>query len=144
MLITVIFADHSITKFYHPVRHILDRIIMCNHHDRISIFLVNGLDQLQDFLRSIIIQRTCRFITEQDVRIFDNCTSNRGSLLLSSGKLVRQLVLMLINSQCVHQFIHIQRTVTQISTNLNIFPEGQVRNQIVHLENVTQMLSPVQ
>ena len=35
-------------------------------------------------------------------------------------------------------------TVTQISTNLNIFPEGQVRNQIVHLEYITQMLSPIQ
>ena len=47
-----------------------------------------------------------------EYRIFDNCTSNRGSLLLSSGKLVRQLVLMFINTQRLHQLIHIQRTIT--------------------------------
>ena len=85
---------------------------MCNHHDRISIFLVNSLDQLQDFLRSIIIQRTCRFITEQNIRIFHDCTPDCCPLLLSSGKLVWQLVLMFINTQRLHQLIHIQRTIT--------------------------------
>ena len=112
MLITVIFADHSITKFYHPVCHILDCIVMGNHNNGIPIFLIDCFDQLQNFLGCLIIQRTGWLITEQDVRIFDNCTSNRGSLLLSSGKLVRQLVLMFINTQRLHQLIHIQRTIT--------------------------------
>ena len=74
--------------------------------------MIDGFDQFQDFLGGIIIQRTGRLVTEQDIRIFYNGPSNSCSLLLASGKLIGKLSLMLIKSQGMKQFIHIQRSVT--------------------------------
>ena len=93
MFIDVILSDHSITKFYYPVCHIFDGIVMGDHHYGISVFPVNGLNELQDLFGSIVIQGTGRFITEKDVRIFYNGTSYSCTLLLTTGKLVRKFPL---------------------------------------------------
>ena len=74
--------------------------------------MVDGFDQLEDFLGCIVIQRTGRLVAEQDVRIFYNGTANGSSLLLDSGKLIGKFPLMFIKSQGSKQLIHIQRPVT--------------------------------
>ncbi len=108
MLVLIVFTDHSISKFYHTIRHVLDCIIMCYHDHRISVFLVHCFDQFQNFLGSIVIKRTCRFITEQDIRILYDSTANCRSLLLASGQLVRKFSLMFKKTQCMQKFIYIQ------------------------------------
>ena len=65
---------------------------MGNHDDGISVLLVDLLDQAQNFLGCVVIQCTCRLVAEKNVRIFYNSTTNGRSLLLTAGKLVRQLM----------------------------------------------------
>lgn len=48
--ISVIFPDHSISELHYSVGHVFDRIIMCNHNNRIAISLIDRLDQFQNFL----------------------------------------------------------------------------------------------
>ena len=99
LLILVVSSDHTIAKFHHTVCHILDGVVVGNHNYGVSVFMIDGFDQFQDFLGGIIIQRTGRLVTEQDIRIFYNGPSNSCSLLLTSGKLIGKLSLMLIKSQ---------------------------------------------
>ena len=86
MFVLIILTDHTISKLDYTIRHIFDCIIMSNHDDRISIFLINGFDQFQNLLGCIVIKRTRRFITEQDIRILYDSTTNCCSLLLASGQ----------------------------------------------------------
>ena len=111
MFIPVIFPDHAVTQLHNTVCHILDGIIVRDHHDSIAILLIDRLDESEDFLGRIVIQCTGWFVTQQDVRVLDDCTANGTSLLLSTGQLIWQLSLMLIDAQCMKQFIHIQRMV---------------------------------
>ena len=90
MFVLIILTDHTISKLDYTIRHIFDCIIMSNHDDRISIFLINGFDQFQNLLGCIVIKRTRRFITEQDIRILYDSTTNCCSLLLASGQLIRK------------------------------------------------------
>ena len=52
--ISVILPDHSISELYYSVGHVFDRIIMCNHNNRIAISLIDGLDQFQNFLMALL------------------------------------------------------------------------------------------
>ena len=94
---------------------------MGNHNDGISVLLVDLLDQTQNFLRCVVIQCACRLVAEKDVRIFYNSTTNGRSLLLTAGKLVWQLMSVLIKPQRMKQFINIKRLITEICSHLNIF-----------------------
>ena len=67
--------------------------------------MVDGFDQLEDFLGCIVIQSTGRLVAEQDVRIFYNGTANGSSLLLASRKLIGKLSLVLIKSQGMKQLM---------------------------------------
>ena len=44
--------------------------------------MVDGFDESENLLASFIVQRTGWLVTEQNVRAFDNGTTNRGALLL--------------------------------------------------------------
>ncbi len=144
MLIEVIFADHPIAKLHHPVSHIFDGIVMRYHDDGVAVFLVYRLDQLQDFLGGIIIQGSCRLIAKKNIRILYNGSANGSPLLLTAGKLIGKLSLVLIDSQRMEQFIYIQRLITEIGSHLYILPHCKIGDQIIHLKNISQMLTPVQ
>ena len=85
---------------------------MCYHYDSVAILLVYVLYKLQYLLGGIVVKRTCSLVAEQDISVLDDGSANSSSLLLTSRKLVRKLPLMFIKSQCLQQFIHIQRPVT--------------------------------
>ena len=86
MFIHVIFPDHAITKLDYTISHIFDGIVVRYHDDGVAVFLIYRLDQLQDFLGSIIIQGSCRLIAEKNVRILYNGTADSSPLLLTAGK----------------------------------------------------------
>ena len=71
-----------------------------DEHGR-AVLPVDLLKQYQNVSRCFRIQRSGRFITEQELRIFDQCPCDRAALLLSTGKLRRELVLMLGEPQCL-------------------------------------------
>ncbi|UWG07261.1 MAG: hypothetical protein [Bacteriophage sp.] len=65
-------------------------------------------------------------------------------MLLTAGKLIGKLSLVLIDSQRMEQFIYIQRLITEIGSHLYILPHCKIGDQIIHLKNISQMLTPVQ
>ena len=111
MLIQIIFADHTVTDTDNPVCHVFDGIIMSNHDNGISVFLIHGFNQLQDLFGSIVVQSTGWLIAEQDIRVLYNRTSNGSTLLLTTGKLIGEFTLMICKTKCIKKFIHIQGMV---------------------------------
>ena len=89
-------ADDTVTKTKYMISHFPDRLIMCNHNDRISILMIDILDQLQNLLGCVVVQCARRFVTEQNIRVFYDRTTDGNTLLLPAGKLIGKLVLMLI------------------------------------------------
>ena len=96
MRVDIIMADTAIPELNHMVSHIFNGLIVSDHDDGVSIFPIHILDQLQYFLRCVVVQRSGRLVAEQNIRIFDNCTPYGSPLLLSAGKLVRKLVSVVI------------------------------------------------
>ena len=69
--------------------------------------MIDCFNQLQDFLGCLIIQRTGWLITEQNIRIFNNRPANGSTLLLATGELIRQLLLMCRKTKGIKKFIYI-------------------------------------
>lgn len=105
--------------------------------------MIDCFDQLQDFLGGVVVQSTGRLITKQDIRIFYNGTSNSSSLLLTSRKLIRKLVTMLVKPKGFKQVVNVKRVVAKICAYLDILLDIQVRYKVLHLEDITQVLSSV-
>ena len=45
--------------------------------------------------------------------------------------------------ECFQQLIHRERAFREISPDLDILPHCQIRDQIVHLKYIAQMLPPI-
>ena len=71
-----------------------------DEHGR-AVLPVDLLKQYQNVSRCFRIQRSGRFITEQELRIFDQCPCDRAALLLSTGKLEWKLILVFCQSQSI-------------------------------------------
>lgn len=84
---------------------------MGDYDDGVPIFGVDVLNQLQDLLGGAVVQCAGGFVAEQDIRILDDGPANGNTLLLSAGKLVGQLIPVLIEPQRVQQLVDIQRIV---------------------------------
>ena len=117
---------------------------MGDHDDGVAVLLVDGLYELQYLLAGLVIQRAGGLIAKQDVRILNDGTANGGALLLAAGKLVGQFSAVIPQAQQVEQLIHIQRAAGEVSAHLDVFPHGQVRDEVVHLEDVAQMAAAVE
>ena len=103
--------DHAVTQLDDMIRHLPDRLIVRHHDHGIVILLIHLFDQLQYFLGSRIIQRTGRLITEQDIRILDDCAADRNALLLAAGELIRQLIAVVKQSERLQQIVDIERVI---------------------------------
>ncbi len=57
-------ADTSVAELDHMIRHMPDGLVMRDHNDGVPVFLIHILDQLQDFFRRLIVQRTRWLVTK--------------------------------------------------------------------------------
>ena len=110
---------------------------MCNDDDGISVFPVDVFNQFQNILGGIVIKGTGWLIAEQQIRILDDGTTDGCTLLLTAGKLAWNLILMLPKSKCMKQVIDIKWVASEVSADLDILLDCQVRNQVIELEDVT-------
>ena len=78
-----------------PVCHIFDGIIMGHHDYGVAVLPIHIFNKSEDFLGSLIIQRAGRLIAQKQSRIFYNCPAYGCPLLLTSGNLVREFILVL-------------------------------------------------
>ena len=103
-----------------PVCHLAKRIIVSDHDDCVAIFLIYSLDECEDVLGRVVIQSSCRFIAQKNVRILDNGSSNRAALLLSTGELVRELSSVFKEPQRVKQLVDFERLVAEVCPNFYV------------------------
>jgi hypothetical protein len=61
--------------------------IMSHHNDGDSLFAVQLLEDCHDFQTCSGIERTCRFVCENNTGTVDEGARDRDALLLTSGKL---------------------------------------------------------
>ena len=101
LLITIILPYLSVAQLNDTIRHIFDGIVMGYHYDRIPVFVIDFFNQIQNIFGRIIIQCSGRLIAQKNIRIFYNRTSDRGTLLLSTGKLIWQFMTMFIQPKCL-------------------------------------------
>ena len=53
---------------------------------------VDEFDRLEYDLSGLIVESSCRLVAQQNVGPLGNCTGDRNSLLLSAGKLGREMI----------------------------------------------------
>ena len=104
---------------------------MSYHYNCVAVFLIDILDKLQYLLGGVVIQSTCRFITEKDIGIFYDSSSDRCSLLLSAGKLIGELVSVLVKAECFQKIVNIQRIIAEICSDFNVFLDVKVRYEVI-------------
>ena len=116
---------------------------MGDHQDTASVSAIDLFDQLQDFHRCGGIQSAGGFVAEQDAGVLYDGPANGRSLLLAAGKLAGKFILMVFQAQDRDQLIKVQGRITKVSPDFNIFPYGQVGDQVVGLKNVAQVPAAV-
>ena len=71
--------------------------IMRDHNDRLAVFAVQRLEQVQDLVAGLAVEVTGGLVAEQQGRIGDNRARDAYALLLPAGKLAREM------SRALHQ-----------------------------------------
>ena len=135
--------DNAVTQLYDMVCHVPYSLVVSDHDNGVAVLLVDLLDELEDLLRGRVIERTCRLVTEQNIRIFDYGSADGNSLLLTALKLIRELIAVLEKSEYLQKLVNIERLIGEVCARLDILLYIQVRDKIVHLENVAEVLAPV-
>ena len=50
---------------------------------------------------------------------------------------------MLVKAECFQKIVNIQRIIAEICSDFNVFLDIKVRYEVIHLKNISQMLSAV-
>ena len=80
--------DSSVTQESDPLADLPDDFhLVRDHYDRDPHLLVDALQKRKDPLCNLGIQRTGRFVAEEELRIQDKRPRDRNALFLSAGKL---------------------------------------------------------
>ena len=143
MLILDDLSYHSVAELDDLVSHVLYRLVVGHHDYRGVVFLVHRFDQLQYLLGRVVIQRAGGLVAEQYVRILDDGAPDGAPLLLSAGKLGRQLVPVLVKPQRFQDIVHVQRVVAEVRAGLDVLLDIEVRDKVVHLEYVPEVAAAV-
>ena len=64
-------------------------------------------------------------------------------MLLAAGELIGQLVPVVPQAQGMQELIHIQRLFAEVGPYLNVLPDCQIGDQIVHLKHIAQVIPPI-
>ncbi len=82
--------DHTVMHGNHSFLHgIYDFFVMC-YHQHCRSTLVDLFQKLHDFFGSLRIQVSGRLVCQKDIRTVYKCPGKCNSLLLSTGKLIRE------------------------------------------------------
>jgi hypothetical protein len=63
-------------------------------HDHGGTGLIDAVEETHDALACRRVEVACRLVSEQDQRPVDECASDRYTLLLATGQLVRQAIFL--------------------------------------------------
>ena len=64
-------------------------------------------------------------------------------MLLAAGELIGQLVPVVPQAQGMQELIYIQWLFAEVSPYLDVLPDSQIGDQIVHLKHIAQVIPPI-
>ena len=106
---------------------------------KLAIDLVDGFKHEDTRLA---IERTGRFVAQQNFGLLGNRTGDRDTLLLTAGELRRKMIRPLAQvdePQCVER---IERALRYLGDQCHVLLRRQAWDQVVELENETNVVTP--
>ena len=91
----------------------------------------------------MIIQRTGRLITKQQLRLFGDGSGNGNPLLFSPRKLPREITASMGQSDELQNFTCIHAVLLHLICQLDILKGGQIWYQIIKLKYKPDIIAPV-
>lgn len=118
---------------------------MGNHDDRLA-FPVQGLEQLHDLPGRLAVKTSGRFIGQKDRRIIDNGPGDRDPFLLATGKLVRQAIRLVGQTdfgqdQSRHLILFFGLDPGNRHRQLDILQDRQIGDQLEGLEDYADVFT---
>ena len=117
--------------------------VMGNYY-QCSSLIMKFMEKLNYYLFILVIQISCRLISEYDLRIINQCSCHAHPLLLTSGKLGRQMFCPVGQANSVqrrHSLILIRNTVIILGKH-NIFKRCKIIYKMELLEYESYFISP--
>ena len=116
---------------------------MCNDDHGHAAFAAAVLQELEDGLAGLVIQRARRLVAEQELWVFGKRPRDRDALLLPTGQLRREIALPLLEPDLLQHRGGDERVGAELGRDLHVFKGCEVRDQIVKLENKADLRTPV-
>src|SRR5436190_10456653 len=114
--------------------------VVRHHHDRLLELAVQALQQREHLAGRFCVEVASRLVGEEQRRIGDDRTRNRHTLFLSAGELTRVMRRAIDERDDIEGRHHVLaplllREIRQEQRQLDILECGEHRNQVVELEN---------
>ena len=123
----------------HTVRDRRDRGIMGHDHHGGAFLTAHVLQNLQDLLAGVVVQRAGRLVAQQDLRILRHSSGDGHTLLFTAGKLRGKIVDTIAETDVFQHFDGILSIGNDLRGELDVFLRGQIRHKIVELEHETDV-----
>ena len=135
-------CDTSVRKSDYTPALLRDALVMRDNDDCCAC-AVEFFEHLHDLRGGFAVQCAGRFVTEQNIRLIDERTRNRCTLLLSAGKLCGVMRQTVGQSELCRQCIKLLcRHMRELCRKKDIFRGGQLREQVEKLEHKADMPQP--
>ena len=144
LAVYLIRADRAVAQADNAVGHALYGVVMRNKDNGVAVFFVHALDEVEYLLGGLVVKRARRLVAQQDVGVFDYRPADGGALLLAAGKLRGHLVPVLPQAERFEDILRRQGLVGKIRADLDVFLDRQVRDEVIRLENIAQVLAAIQ
>jgi len=113
---------------------------MRHHDDRFALFLVQGFQQIKNFISGLAIEITRRFVAEQDGWIGDDRAGDADTLLFTARELARVVIETMRESDRRKGEFHLLaallgRESSEEQGQIDISRRRENGQEIVHLED---------
>ena len=138
------------------MRELVDRVhvgqdrAIVRHHDGALVLGLHFLaDQLSDLLAAVRVQARGRLVCQDQLRVADECASDRRPLLLAARHLTRILRVGSPDPKVLHEGADLGLTrglvllALELGDQLELIADAHVGGQLVILEDKTQELQPL-
>ena len=116
---------------------------MGDDHSRHAGMPAGILQQAEHGFTGLVVERTGRLVTQQELGVLCQCSCDGNTLLLTAGELRREILHALSQTHLPQHRFRIERIPADLCGKLDIFFGSQVAHQIVELEHESHVIPTV-
>ena len=116
---------------------------MRHDHEGATVLAVHAFHELEDLLGGLVVERARGLVAKDEARILDEGATDGAALLLAAGNLAWELVAMLPEAERAQEVLHGQGIAREVCCDLDVLPNGEVRHEVVELEDKAQLATAV-